>query len=99
MAVRNDEKLGKLLSDVTIAHGGILPNINLVLLSKKIDKASKEPKSLFIYRNLLFSPKKKSICIREQMLKVQVVDGVESTVDGGGDEETPFEASLKWKKP
>ncbi|KAL9325580.1 hypothetical protein ACSQ67_006225 [Phaseolus vulgaris] len=39
------EKLGKLLSSVTIAHGGVLPNINHVLLLKKTDKASKEPKS------------------------------------------------------
>ena len=33
------------------------------------------------------------------MLKVQVVDGVEGAVDEGADEGTPFEASLKWKKP
>lgn len=40
-----DEELGKLLVGVTIAHGGVLPNINPVLLSKKTDKATKEPKS------------------------------------------------------
>lgn len=47
LAVRNDEELGKLLAGVTIAHGGVLPNINPVLLPKKTggDKASKEPKS------------------------------------------------------
>ncbi|ESW15969.1 hypothetical protein PHAVU_007G118400 [Phaseolus vulgaris] len=45
LAVRNDEELGKLLFGVTIAHGGVLPNINPVLLPKKTDKASKEPKS------------------------------------------------------
>ncbi|CAI9273367.1 unnamed protein product [Lactuca saligna] len=46
LAVRNDEELGKLLSGVTIAHGGVLPNINPVLLPKKaLDKATKEPKS------------------------------------------------------
>ncbi|XP_018836008.2 probable histone H2A.4 [Juglans regia] len=43
--VRNNEELGKLLSGVTIAHGGALPNINPILLPKKTDKASKEPKS------------------------------------------------------
>ncbi|XVE61839.1 hypothetical protein DITRI_Ditri06bG0071200 [Diplodiscus trichospermus] len=32
LAVRNDEELGKLLADVTIAHSGVLPNINPVLL-------------------------------------------------------------------
>jgi len=40
-----NEELGKLFSGVTIARGGVLPNINHVLLPKKIDKASKEPKS------------------------------------------------------
>ena len=41
LAIRNDEELGKLLSGVTIAHGGVLPNINPVLLPKKT--AAKEP--------------------------------------------------------
>ncbi|CAN1195408.1 Probable histone H2A.5 [Linum perenne] len=35
LAVRNDEELGKLLAGVTIASGGVLPNINPVLLPKK----------------------------------------------------------------
>ncbi|KAI3440442.1 Histone H2A [Psidium guajava] len=35
LAVRNDEELGKLLKGVTIASGGVLPNINPVLLPKK----------------------------------------------------------------
>ena len=43
LAIRNDEGLGKLLAGVTIAHGGVLPNINPVLLPKKTDKATKEP--------------------------------------------------------
>ncbi|RAL37426.1 unnamed protein product [Cuscuta campestris] len=44
LAVRNDEELGKLLTGVTIAHGGVLPNINPVLLPKKkeSDVAGKE---------------------------------------------------------
>lgn len=52
LAVRNDEELGKLLQGVTIAAGGVLPNINPVLLPKKstsgesdkAPKASKSPK-------------------------------------------------------
>ncbi|CAI9102168.1 OLC1v1000390C1 [Oldenlandia corymbosa var. corymbosa] len=53
LAVRNDEELGKLLQGVTIANGGVLPNINPVLLPKKnagseekasTPKASKSPK-------------------------------------------------------
>ena len=46
LAVRNDGELGKLLAGVTIAHGGVLPNINPVHLPKKSEKAAgKEPKS------------------------------------------------------
>lgn len=45
LAVRNDEELGKLLAGVTIAHGGVLPNINPILLPKKTEKITKEPKS------------------------------------------------------
>lgn len=35
LAVRNDEELNKLLTGVTIAEGGVLPNINAILLPKK----------------------------------------------------------------
>ena len=35
LAVRNDEELNKLLGNVTIASGGVLPNIHNVLLPKK----------------------------------------------------------------
>ncbi|CAJ0604541.1 unnamed protein product [Cylicocyclus nassatus] len=35
LAVRNDEELNRLLSGVTIAQGGVLPNIQAVLLPKK----------------------------------------------------------------
>ncbi|GLJ25830.1 hypothetical protein SUGI_0494750 [Cryptomeria japonica] len=46
LAVRNDEELGKLLSGVTIAHGGVLPNIHQVLLPKKTaEKAASEAKA------------------------------------------------------
>ena len=40
LAVRNDEELNKLMGGVTIAQGGVLPNIHAVLLPKK--KAAKE---------------------------------------------------------
>lgn len=42
LAVRNDEELNKLLSGVTIASGGVLPNINAILLPKKNDKGQKK---------------------------------------------------------
>ena len=38
LAVRNDEELSKLLSGVTIASGGVLPNIHTVLMPKKTGK-------------------------------------------------------------
>ncbi|KQK05873.1 probable histone H2A.4 [Brachypodium distachyon] len=40
LAIRNDEELGKLLAGVTIAYGGVLPNINPVLLPKKTAAAA-----------------------------------------------------------
>ena len=38
LAVKNDEELNKLLGGVTIASGGVLPNIHAVLLPKKTEK-------------------------------------------------------------
>ena len=35
LAIRNDEELSKLLGTVTIASGGVLPNIHSVLLPRK----------------------------------------------------------------
>ena len=40
LAIRNDEELNKLLNGVTIAQGGVLPNIQAVLLPKKSDAKS-----------------------------------------------------------
>ncbi|KAG9128803.1 hypothetical protein Leryth_009559 [Lithospermum erythrorhizon] len=47
LAIRNDEELGKLLAGVTIAHGGVLPNINPILLPKRTGSSAEEkaPKS------------------------------------------------------
>ncbi|XP_078057594.1 uncharacterized protein LOC144482285 [Mustelus asterias] len=44
LAVRNDEELNKLLGGVTIAQGGVLPNIQAVLLPKKTSAASSKSK-------------------------------------------------------
>ena len=38
LAVRNDDELNKLLGKVTIAQGGVLPNIHAVLLPKQTAK-------------------------------------------------------------
>lgn len=42
LAVRNDDELGKLLGKVTIAHGGVIPNIHQVLLPKKAGEKTPE---------------------------------------------------------
>ena len=41
LTVRNDEELSKLLGDVTIANGGVMPNIHNLLLPKKTGTSSK----------------------------------------------------------
>jgi histone H2A len=38
LAVRNDEELSRLLGQVTIANGGVLPNIHNTLLPKRVSK-------------------------------------------------------------
>ncbi|XP_043922990.1 late histone H2A.2.2-like [Protopterus annectens] len=35
LAVRNDEEFNKMLGDVTISEGGVMPNIHAVLLPKR----------------------------------------------------------------
>ena len=42
MHFRNDEELNKLLAGVTIAQGGVLPNIQAVLLPKKSASAKEK---------------------------------------------------------
>ncbi|KAI8563908.1 hypothetical protein RHMOL_Rhmol03G0145800 [Rhododendron molle] len=41
LAVRNDEELSKLLEDVTIVNGDVIPNIHNLLLPKKVGGSSK----------------------------------------------------------
>ncbi|KAJ2531181.1 histone H2A, partial [Coemansia sp. RSA 1933] len=40
LAIRNDEELNKLLGNVTIAQGGVLPNIHATLLPTKAKKSN-----------------------------------------------------------
>ena len=44
LAIRNDEELNKLMQHVTIAQGGVLPNIQAVLLPKKSSEVKSEKK-------------------------------------------------------
>eukprot|EP00798_Chlamydomonas_sp_ICE-L_P016917 gene16917-biopygen25831 len=46
LAIRNDEELSKLLGSVTIANGGVLPNIHSVLLPKKSSKKETDSASV-----------------------------------------------------
>ena len=46
LAIRNDEELNKLLGDVTIAQGGVLPNIHQSLLPAKKAKAGNASQEL-----------------------------------------------------
>ncbi|XP_003367496.1 histone H2A [Trichinella spiralis] len=45
LAIRNDEELSEFLRGVTIAQGGVLPNINANLFPRKAEDLSKETKS------------------------------------------------------
>jgi histone H2A len=47
LAIRNDEELNKLLQDVTIASGGVIPNIHTVLLPAKTKKHAGEASQEF----------------------------------------------------
>jgi histone H2A len=42
LAIKNDEELNRLMGGCTIADGGVLPNINPLLLPHKGSKAAKE---------------------------------------------------------
>lgn len=42
LAIGNDEELNKLLHNVTISQGGVLPNIHAILLPKKTTKQHNE---------------------------------------------------------
>ncbi|XP_062043101.1 uncharacterized protein LOC133756422 [Lepus europaeus] len=50
LAIRNDEELNKLLGRVTIAQGGVLPNIQAVLLPKKTESHHKAKGNLQMAR-------------------------------------------------
>ena len=41
LAIRNDEELNRLMSNTTIADGGVLPNINPMLLPSKSKRDQK----------------------------------------------------------
>ncbi|CAA21864.1 Histone H2A-beta [Schizosaccharomyces pombe] len=46
LAIRNDEELNKLLGHVTIAQGGVVPNINAHLLPKTSGRTGKPSQEL-----------------------------------------------------
>ncbi|MEE6507828.1 hypothetical protein FKM82_031184 [Ascaphus truei] len=52
LAVRNDEELNRLLGGVTIAQGGVLPNIQAVLLPKKTESHKPAKSSWVSYTSI-----------------------------------------------
>ncbi|RDY14521.1 Histone H2A.6, partial [Mucuna pruriens] len=52
LAVRNDEELSKLLEDVTIANGGVMPNIHNLLLPNKAGISNNADTSIIKKRKL-----------------------------------------------
>ncbi|KAF0768499.1 histone H2A, partial [Aphis craccivora] len=66
LAIRNDEELNKLLSGVTIAQGGVLPNIQAVLLPKKTEKKEQYP--IYAYRCII-SSERSDECIDITMIR------------------------------
>ena len=60
LAVRNDEELNKLFGGVTIAQGGVLPNIHSVLIPKSAAKAEKTDASPKKEKKASKSPAKKT---------------------------------------
>ncbi|KAJ0795552.1 putative transcription factor Hap3/NF-YB family [Helianthus annuus] len=42
LSMRNDEELSKLLGDVTIANGGVMPNIHNLCLPSQLQMMSRE---------------------------------------------------------
>ena len=61
LAVRNDEELNKLLGGVTIASGGVLPNIHAVLLPKSHGKKARIEESALDTPPKKTASKKKSV--------------------------------------
>jgi histone H2A len=57
LAIRNDEELNKLFENVTIAQGGVMPNIHEVLLPKKTMKGE------LIKVNVLFKFEKDELTV------------------------------------
>merc|ERR1712029_328354 len=54
LAIRNDEELNKLLAGVTIAQGGVLPNIQAFSCPRKRRKAKPLPNSINSFLSVLF---------------------------------------------
>ncbi|MGH0152927.1 UNVERIFIED_CONTAM: hypothetical protein FKN15_032601 [Acipenser sinensis] len=65
LAVRNDEELNKLMGRVTIAQGGVLPNIQAVLLPKKTEKPAKSKPGTVALREIRRYQKSTELLIRK----------------------------------
>ena len=61
LTIRNDEELNKLLRGVTIAQEGVLPNIQVILLSKETGGGGKKTSQRLI---LILISQCYSVCYR-----------------------------------
>lgn len=89
LAIRNDEELNKLLGGVTIAAGGVLPNIHSVLLSgsKRQKPSTKAPaqaaKKIPAKRAQTVTAKKPPALVRTVSRSCAQVPDAEYTAGGG----------------
>ncbi|KAG7939236.1 hypothetical protein KL934_000170 [Ogataea polymorpha] len=104
LAIRNDEELNKLLGHVTIAQGGVLPNINTELLPKKVGKKeSQELRVLKIVREQYESmskrfnnnAEKKEEAPAEETDPVEEAPAEETAPAGEAPAEEPEQAAAK----
>ncbi|KAG7723348.1 hypothetical protein KL933_000398 [Ogataea haglerorum] len=91
LAIRNDEELNKLLGHVTIAQGGVLPNINTELLPKKFVREQYESISKRFNNNT----EKKEETPAEETLPVEEAPAEEAAPAKEAPAEEPEQAAAK----
>ncbi|CAG8440498.1 5086_t:CDS:2 [Ambispora leptoticha] len=88
LAIRNDEELNKLLGTVTIAQGGVMPNIHASLLPKK--SKSRENSSASTGRTVVISSASQNEGEPEED-QIEESPAEELEDEGQEDQETPME--------
>ncbi|XP_076274833.1 histone H2A-like [Rhynchophorus ferrugineus] len=81
MAIRNDEELNKLLFGVSIAQGGVLPNIQAVLLPKKTDSKTKLNECNLFYHQISVLFKTTKAVEKENIILIYLLFKIEATLN------------------